>query len=156
MLLKTYRQFNNRNHDQLVELFDGVEGTLKALKQKGYTLGIVTSKIKNTCIRGLDLFDLKDYFNVIVGMEDTKKHKPNPQPILKALDKLNVKGKENIFYVGDSPFDINAARRAGVIPIGVNWSVRLLELKELQPYVIIDKLPQLTEVIEHKRRAGVK
>ncbi len=54
-------------------------------------------------------------------MEDTTEHKPRPEPLLKGLELLGGVHPENAAYVGDAPFDIMAARGAGVLAVGVSW-----------------------------------
>ena len=63
---------------------------------------------------------LERYFDVVVGADDTERHKPDPEPILLALERLGA-APEDAAYVGDSPFDIRAAKAAGVAAIGVTW-----------------------------------
>ena len=142
-MITTYRNFNHIYHDELTTIFPGVHETLVELKENNFRLGIVTSKIRSVAIRGLELFDIYQYFDCVVAAEDTKEHKPHPQPILKALDLLGVEAVQTTIMVGDSPFDILSARAAGIVPVGVNWSVRLDELKELKPYLIIGEMGEL-------------
>jgi hypothetical protein len=54
-------------------------------------------------------------------MEDTTEHKPRPEPLLKALELLGNVPREQAAYVGDSPFDIAAAKAAGVKSVAVSW-----------------------------------
>jgi pyrophosphatase PpaX len=56
----------------------------------------------------------------VIGPEDTTRHKPDPDPVLAALDKLRATPAEAA-YVGDSPFDIRAAKAAGAFAVGVGW-----------------------------------
>jgi pyrophosphatase PpaX len=63
---------------------------------------------------------LEDLFGVIVTSEDIEPHKPNPEPLLLALRKLETTPAEAA-YVGDSPFDVEAAKAAGLRAIAVTW-----------------------------------
>jgi pyrophosphatase PpaX len=63
---------------------------------------------------------LRDFFDVIVTADDTERHKPDPEPILFALAQLDA-APADAAYVGDSPFDVGAARAAGVHAIAVTW-----------------------------------
>ncbi|WP_353894113.1 pyrophosphatase PpaX [Proteinivorax hydrogeniformans] len=145
-MIQVYRQYNQQKHDELVKPFPKVKETLLRLNNLGCRLGIITSKSKKMCIKGLDLFQLTDLFDVIVAMEDTKHHKPSPDPILKAMEKLKLQQKNDIYYVGDSPFDIIAARSAGIVPIGVKWSERFEEIKELEP-LLINSISDIEDIV---------
>jgi pyrophosphatase PpaX len=56
-----------------------------------------------------------------VTMEDTEEHKPSPEPLLKGLELLGAVPRNEAAYVGDSPFDVAAARAAGVKSVAVSW-----------------------------------
>ncbi len=58
--------------------------------------------------------------DVVIGAEDTERHKPDPDPVLEALRRLGVDAADAA-YVGDSPFDIRAAKAAGVHAVAVGW-----------------------------------
>jgi len=63
---------------------------------------------------------LLEAFDVVVCGEDTKRHKPDPEPIRLALERLGA-GAQDAAYVGDSPFDVAAAKAAGVYAVAVGW-----------------------------------
>jgi pyrophosphatase PpaX len=63
---------------------------------------------------------LEQYFDVVVAYDDTERHKPHPDPILKAVE-LAETVAANCVYVGDSPFDVRAAKAAGVAAVAVTW-----------------------------------
>jgi pyrophosphatase PpaX len=56
-----------------------------------------------------------------VTMEDTNEHKPRPEPLHKALELLGNVPREEATYVGDSPFDVAAAKAARVKSVAVSW-----------------------------------
>lgn len=80
---------------------------------KTYRLGIVTSRIRDGIYSMPQLAKLKKYFKVAVGFEDTKRHKPYPDPLLFAANKLKLKPSE-VVYIGDTPTDVLAAEAAGM------------------------------------------
>ena len=91
------------------------------LKAQGRKLGIVTAKRHRTVGLALDRFPaLASAFDVVVGYEDTSRHKPDPEPVLLAIEQLAGAPDEAV-YVGDSPFDIGAAKAAGVFAVAVGW-----------------------------------
>ena len=113
---------------------------LKYLKDNKKLVGIVTSNSRKHVLDVLNRFDLAKYFDVIVGNELAPIPKPNPEPILKALELLNIKNKEKVVYLGDSINDAIAAVNAGVNPILLD---RLNEFKHLNQYQIIDSLNEI-------------
>ena len=118
MPIPTFR----RSCRQRVELacFDGIVDVLEALKREGRRLGVVSAKRKPTVQRVFDGAGVGVYFDVVVGSDDTERHKPHPEPVLKALELLGAQPNEAA-YVGDSPFDVAAARAAGVYAVAVGW-----------------------------------
>ena len=121
-LLETYTLYNEENHQDLIREFPGVETSLARLRDAGSRLAVVTSKRRFSVERALDSFPaLGDAVDVFVTMEDTEEHKPHPAPLLKGLELLGNVLPERAAYVGDAPFDIDAARAAGVTSIAVSW-----------------------------------
>ena len=119
-LLEAYKAHNDGLHDTL-EAFDELVALLPGLKAEGRKLGIVTAKRHRTVGLALERFPaLADAFDVVVGFEDTERHKPDPEPVLLAVEKLAGTPGEAA-YVGDSPFDIGAAKAARVFAIAVGW-----------------------------------
>ncbi|HVF89491.1 MAG TPA: HAD-IA family hydrolase [Blastocatellia bacterium] len=119
-LLNEYRSFNVANHDALARPFEGVEEVVRRLRERGYLIGVVTSKGRELASRGLSLCSLDGLIDAAVFLEDTEKHKPEPEPILAALEKLNA-ARSGAAYVGDSHNDIIAGRAAGVRTVAALW-----------------------------------
>lgn len=120
-LFKTYIEYNESRHDDTVTIFEGVKELLAELHKQGFILALVTSKRRKVALMGLDLFDIKKYFRAFVALEDTELHKPNPAPVVKALELLGAQPDDAIM-VGDSVFDIHSAHGAGVKAALVTWS----------------------------------
>jgi pyrophosphatase PpaX len=118
-LVRAYREHNEPLHAEL-EACAGIEGVLATLRAEGRRLGIVTAKRQATIQLAFDVLDIGGCFDVVVGADDTERHKPHPEPILFALERLEAAPAEAA-YVGDSPFDVEAAKRAGVHAIAVAW-----------------------------------
>lgn len=148
LILKTYHEFANLKGFSDVTLFPSVKETLIELKKNQLKMAIVTSRKKENALSYLTHFELLSYFDEIIGPEDTKKHKPHPEPILLALEKLNVLATEALM-VGDSPFDLQAANSAKVKSIGVSYTALPLErLYESKPTYMIDNLSELLPLIK--------
>ena len=119
-LLEAYKDHNDGLHETL-EAFDDLLALLPGLKVEGRKLGIVTAKRHRTVGLALARFPaLASAFDVVVGFEDTERHKPDPEPVLLAVERLGG-SPEDAVYVGDSPFDIAAAQAAGVFAVAVGW-----------------------------------
>jgi pyrophosphatase PpaX len=119
-LVEAYRRHNEPMHEELEAFWEVVE-VLPRLRAEGRRLGLVTAKRKVTVQLAFDrLPGLEDNFDVIVGAEDTARHKPDPDPILEALRRLDA-SPDDAAYVGDSPYDVRAAKAAGVYAIAVAW-----------------------------------
>jgi len=119
-LVEAYRLHNDPLHDTL-ETFAGMVDVLPRLKAQGRKLGIVTAKRHRTVSLALDRFPwLGEQFDVVVAHEDTERHKPDPDPVLAAVDRLDARPSQAA-YVGDSPFDIRAAKSAGAFAVAVGW-----------------------------------
>lgn len=147
-MVKTYREYSAVKHDTLTKVFPGVPETLAELKQKNIPMAIVTSKLKNLADRGLQLFGLEGYFDVCVAFEDTDRHKPDPAPILKALELLDYPNGKQVMMVGDSPYDIICAGNAGVTGAAVDWSLHPKEVLTVsKPDIWLETFPQLLNYV---------
>jgi pyrophosphatase PpaX len=119
---EVYRQFQQQNAHLLVKIFPGIVDLLKALKEAGYRMGIVTSRTRESALRYMDMFGITEYFEAMVTCDDTTVHKPNPEPILLGLEKMGIT-KDEAIMIGDSPFDIKCANNAGVKSVMVDWRI---------------------------------
>ena len=111
--MRIYREYQYCNFKGLISLFPGVVEVLRELKEKDIKTAIVTSRLRRTTMEGIEKFDLHDFFDTVITMEDTKKHKPDAEPAFEALRRLDIEAEKAIM-VGDSKFDIMCARNAGV------------------------------------------
>jgi pyrophosphatase PpaX len=119
-LLEAYKEHNDGLHETL-EAFDDLLALLPELRAEGRKLGIVTAKRHRTVALALDRFPaLREDFDVIVAHEDTERHKPDPEPVLHAIVRLGSLPSKAA-YIGDSPFDIQAAKSAGAFAVAVGW-----------------------------------
>lgn len=145
-LLRAYRTFNALNHDALARPFQGTREVLTELRRRGYSIAVVTSKGRELGLRGLKLCSLDDLFDSAVFLEDTEVHKPHPEPILVALDRLKTTA-DAAAYVGDSRHDIIAARAAGVRAVGALWGpFPRIDLDREGPSFVADSITDLLEI----------
>lgn len=119
-MLQTYREYNRTHHDTLLREFPGVREVVAALRGLGVGLGVVTSKLGSSARRGLAICGMEEMFSVVVGSDDVDRHKPDPAPVLLALERLGADAEGTIF-IGDSPHDLAAGRAAGVSTGAALW-----------------------------------
>ena len=98
-------------------LLPGARGVIRQLGRR-FKLGIVTSGSSGRVRRQLHELELRGHFATCVYSEDVSRRKPHPAPLQLALERLRTEPKDAV-YVGDTPEDIEMARRAGVRAIGV-------------------------------------
>lgn len=147
VLIEAYRGFNESIHDEFTKEIAGAKDTITELKSLGIKVGVVTSKRRPIAERGLNLFNLKRYMDVIITPEDTTKHKPEPEPIYKACELLGIKASEALM-VGDSHFDIQCGKNAGSKTCVVKYTVLPLEkIMEYNPEYAIDEIREITQII---------
>ncbi len=120
--LKIYRSYQYDYFDDLVTLFPGMKELLVKLRKTGYKTGLVTSRMRNTTFRGLEKFELTDLFDAVVTCDDTSVHKPDPEPVFIALEKLGTKPEKTVM-LGDTMYDIMCANNAGVTSVLVGWAI---------------------------------
>jgi pyrophosphatase PpaX len=139
-LYDVYREYNHRRHDELIRSYAGMEAALQALRAAGRRLGVVTSKSADTTEMAFRAVGLREHFDVVVTASDTSSHKPSPEPLLLCLQKLVAQrpgealDPAGAIYIGDSPFDIQAGRAAGMATAAVTWGIfSRKELEGAQP-----------------------
>jgi pyrophosphatase PpaX len=118
-LVACYREHNEPLHAELAECA-GMTDALTILKEEGRKLGVVTAKRRETVQLAFSYLPLEHFFDVVVGSDDTERHKPDPQPLVHAHGLLGADPDEAV-YVGDSPFDVRAAKAAGLHAVAVTW-----------------------------------
>jgi pyrophosphatase PpaX len=142
-LVRVYRAHNEPLHDEL-EACIGMEDVLVRLHAEGRRLGIVTAKRRSTVELAFASVPLSHLFETVVGGDETKRHKPDPEPLLLAAERMGADPAQTA-YVGDSPFDVGAAKAAGMYAIAVTWG-RIHDRERLElaePDAIVDSADEL-------------
>ncbi|AWB42902.1 pyrophosphatase PpaX [Paenibacillus sp. CAA11] len=146
-LVKDYRAYNTEHHDHMVKEFPHVYEVISKLHEKGITLGVVTTKMKPSTMRVLELFGLLKFMDTIVTLNDVEHPKPDPEPVLTAVDRLKADPARTLM-VGDSPADILSAKAAGVHSAAVAWSLKGAEkLKTYEPDYILKDMTDLYDLL---------
>ncbi len=146
-LVAGYREYQLANHDRLVRPYEEVESTLRALHERGVALAVVTSKAEPLAHRGLAHVGLDGIFDVVVGLESCTRHKPDPEPVQIALDRLGLP-PDSAAFVGDSPHDMAAGRAAGVTTIAALWGpFTRAQLAASDPDYYIERMGELLSIV---------
>jgi pyrophosphatase PpaX len=142
-LVDVYRAHNEPLHDEL-EACEGMEDVLVRLHDEGRRLGVVTAKRRSTVELAFAQVPLGHLFETVVGGDETERHKPDPEPLLLGAERLGADPAATA-YVGDSPFDIRAAKAAGMFAVAVTWG-RIHDRERLeaeQPDAIVESAEEL-------------
>lgn len=119
-----------QNYTDTIHYFPGIPEVVESLHKAGYPIGIVTSQSKAEFASFTILDQLRPYFGVVICAEDSEKHKPNPDPLLKYAELAGV-DISNVTYIGDSPYDKACALSAGARFILAPWgSAQPVEVPE--------------------------
>jgi len=133
------------------EFLEGAHAALTALRNLGLRLAIVSTKYRYRIEAILDRLHATDLFAAVVGGEDVHGHKPDPEGLLQALQRLEV-GKAQTVYVGDHVVDAQAAMQAAIpfIPVLTGATERgdFLELPHLKILGSVSELPSFLSRLE--------
>ncbi len=131
-LVRVYREHNEPLHEELVSCA-GMDDVLVQLKEEGRRLGVVTAKRRAT---------------VELAFASVPLGHPDPEPLLLAAERMNARPDETA-YVGDSPFDVLAAKAARMHAIAVTWGGihDRAKLEEAGPDAIVDSAEELLAVL---------
>jgi 2-phosphoglycolate phosphatase len=120
---ETYRAYYAEHFNDNTKVYPGIRELLVGLQQAGTKLGLVTTKHQTQAEFTLAGAGLSGYFDYVHGWLEGRRHKPNPEPVLAALSRLDVSPGSAIM-IGDSELDIGAAKAAGVDTCAVTYGFR--------------------------------
>ena len=129
-LFGSYRRSYWSKEPGFISLYPGIKSVIQQLSALGIKLGIVTQKEWAFEMEGRKVgasqklleLDINDLFSTGVGFESVSNHKPHPEGIFLALDRLGAHAEETI-VVGDSLADMEAARAAGCWRCHAVWGI---------------------------------
>ncbi len=147
-LVARYRVYQDEYLERLTTLYPAVPDVLAWAREKGHPTAIVTSKGRTMTARSLGHIGLTSAFDCVVTWEETTRHKPDPDPVLLALDQLGVPAGRALF-VGDSPHDMYAGHSAGVKTAAALWGpFSQKELDTSTPDFWLSSISELPSVIK--------
>ena len=142
-----YREYQLAHHDRLVRCYDGVPEAVALLHERGHPLAVVTSKSDALAARGLSCVGLDRYFPTVITIDSSVRHKPHPEPVQIALERLGYAPAE-AFFVGDSVHDIAAGNAAGVHTVAALWGPFTRDqLKPAGPASYLDSIAELPSLV---------
>jgi phosphoglycolate phosphatase len=125
-------------------VYSGVEDTLKSLN--GCRKAVISNKREDFSERVLELLGMRKYFDLVVGSDTTAERKPSPVPIQYVLSRFKTRPEEAII-VGDSNYDIEAGKAAGVRTIAVTYGYRPLSMLQGADY-IVSTMPEILKILK--------
>jgi pyrophosphatase PpaX len=147
-LTDRYRRYQRAHHDRGTYCYDDVVSTVRRLSERGHPMAIVTSKANDIALRTVTHVGLAPYFPVIVGVESTTRHKPDPEPVRVALEALGARAPDAVF-VGDSPHDVRSGNAAGVTTIGALWGpFSRAQLESVHPAHVLERIAGLPALLD--------
>ena len=150
-LVEEYRAHNKIVFKDINNPMENAELVLKTLHEKNYNVGIVSTKMYDQVVNNLECYDLRKYVDAIVGGDEVKKAKPDPEGINKIL-KENSWYRDELIYVGDSVSDIEAGQNAGAYTIAYYFNPGKKEqIEKANANEYIDDLAKILEIIERKQ-----
>ena len=134
MMHEVFKRVSKGFYPSTVKAYNGEIEVLKALKESGYLLGVVTNKGLPLTKYSLELCYIESFFDVIISADDVAIPKPDPSGVLKAMELLNIKNKGDVLYVGDNDIDYFTAENAGVDCMLVSWGPRVIKCIDKAKY----------------------
>lgn len=142
-----YRDIYDHRAIEICPPFAGLEEMLRALHNAEILISIATSKRRQLIDTVLEFHKLENYFSLVVGADEVTKHKPDPEAVLYSAEKLGIPLAQSV-VIGDSSYDLDMARNAGVDAIGVTTGIHTREyLSKSEPRHIVSALPEVLPLI---------
>ena len=147
--VETYRRiFNENNALYVIPTFPHVIETLHQLHEQGYTLTIASSRSNRSLMEFVNDMHLNEIIPYVLGAEDVTRAKPHPEPVLKTLEDYGCKA-EDALVVGDTWYDIEMGRQAGVRTCGVTYGNGTREeLVDAGADFLIDDFGELVSILK--------
>ena len=145
--LAAFRKHYAEHMQNKTGAYVGIIELLGHLSQQGYKIAIASNKFDKEVKEFAQIY-FGEYIKIAIGESENVSRKPSPALVFKALEELGSNAEQSV-YVGDTEVDIQTAKNAKMICIGVTWGYRnrmLLE-QEGADYVI-DKPQELLKILE--------
>ena len=145
-IIAFYRKTSEALIQSQMQAYPNAKETLAYLTKQNIRVGVVTSKMHGVAKEHLALVGLDTYVEHLVGYEDVTLHKPDKEPLTKALSLFNMSPEEAI-YIGDHENDIRSAKACEMMSCAVTYSHRLKEMLSYRPDYVIDDLLHIKDIV---------
>ncbi len=136
------------NFIEHTKVLPNARDAIEYARSRSLKLALVTTKSRENAEKILNYFDMRRFFDVVLGFEDTEEHKPCPEPIIRAASLMVLK-PEDVVVIGDTEMDMRAGRSAGSTTVAVTTGVTpLVRLLRERPYYIISNLSEMSEIFK--------
>lgn len=142
--VKEFSEISGSLYERWVTTYPGAIDALRRLKGKGFLLAVLTNKRQDLAERVVGILGMEGLFSLVLGGGSVPP-KPDPTGLLEVFSRLGV-DPEDGFYMGDTEFDVLAAKNAGVPSILADWGPRRLP-KGLSPDLRVSSYQELLEVL---------
>ena len=139
-MIPVFREHYNAHCLDKTRPYDGIPELMKALRDRGYKLAIVSNKI-DSAVKELNAKFFSDYVDVAIGEREGIRRKPAPDTVVQALEELKS-AKHEAVYIGDSEVDLQTAANAGLPCISVLWGFREKDFLTEQGAAVFVNTPQ--------------
>jgi HAD superfamily hydrolase (TIGR01549 family) len=149
-----YREIYDKQAIEICPPFPSLMHMLQKLASHKIKISIATSKRRHLVEAVLDYHNITDFFSLVVGAQDVHNHKPHPESVFHTLEKLSMQ-KEDAVVIGDSTYDLDMARGAGVDAIGVTTGIHTKEiLLKSEPKHVVGGLDEVLPIILNGRMSA--
>lgn len=121
--IEIYGRIFDRNCTYHVTPYEGIPEMLKALKDKGIHLAVLSNKPDRQTVKVVKAIFGEELFDYAQGQKEGIRRKPEPDGVWYLMEQMHV-SKEECLYIGDSEVDAATGRNAGLKTIGVLWGFR--------------------------------
>lgn len=144
-LVRIYRTISKNNTEKYLRTFSDTAEVLRNFREKGFQIAVCSNKVHEAVLQGLEVGKIAKFVDLIVGFDDVKKPKPDPEGVRMIQERFGT----NAVFVGDSPIDIMTAKNAGIKSIGVTYALtKAKTLKEAGADYLAASMKDLERLME--------
>ena len=146
-VVERYRAYQREHHDRMTRAYSGAVDAVRAVRERGHPVAVVTGKYREPAERTLRYVGLAPYVDALIGADSCPRHKPDPQPVLLALSRLG-RAPDEALFLGDAPVDVLAGNAAGVTSVAALWGAATREaLLAAGPAHLLDAVAELPALV---------
>lgn len=148
-VIDKYREYYDATGMRQCALYPGVREILQHLKEKGYTVGLASSKPEHNCKGILENLGVAQYFDYIVGATRGPERREKVLVLKEAFRRMGVTDLSEVVLVGDTKYDALGAKAAGISCVGVTFGFGTREeLLESGAAAVFDTMAEVEEYLD--------